>query len=386
MTKFFRKLVEREVGYLAGFLYRKFRPYVIGVTGSSGKTTTKYMIGELLSTVKSNILVSSGNLNTEIGLPLAMIGYQGAPEKFWGWIWVFLSAPVKTFFRLKYPPYLVLEYAADRPRDIEYLTSIVPPDIAVIVNIGVAHLAAFKKFENIIREKWILAQSAQQFVVCDNSVLKKVEALKEPKAKIVETGIAENVKIQNEEKLTNGTEFELILRGKKYNCRTKFMGRHNLGNLELALIAAHLATGERDELVKKIETLEPLEGRGRKFIGENEIVVIDESYNANPLSMLAAIEVFSSIKAGRKVAILGEMCEIGEITAASHREIAKRVKSIATLTVGVGESFKECGLDKWYPSVEELKADIKQILQKGDTVLIKGSLSNRLKEIVEILK
>jgi len=102
--------------------------------------------------------------------------------------------------------------------------------------------------------------------------------------------------------------------------------------------------------------------------------------------MLAALNNLASIKYGRKVAILGEMKEIGPISSAAHLEIAKIAKRISDVTIGVGDGFKNCELDKWYPSVRELKENFGDIIKSGDVVLVKGSRSNKLEEVIEILK
>jgi len=139
-------------------------------------------------------------------------------------------------------------------------------------------------------------------------------------------------------------------------------------------------------LLDGIEKLSPLSGRGKRFIGRKEIMIIDESYNANPESMLASLRNFNDIKYGRKVAILGEMKEIAPISQKSHKEISKIAKMVADVVVGVGNGFKDCKLDKWYPDVRELNGEIENIVEKGDVILFKGSRSNCLEKAIELIK
>jgi len=376
-----KKIVEKELGYLAKYVYQKFRPYVVGVTGSSGKTTTKYFIGELLKSVEDDVLVAPGNMNTETGLPLAVIGFKKGPKGILEWAKTIIFAPFKAFFTFKYPKYLVLEYAADKPGDIEYLTKIIPPDIAVITNIGVAHLEAFGSLAKIICEKWYLALRAKQKVIISREALNMAKNLEKPQAEILSPGEG-TVRTANAKNYLNKTEFDLYILGKKYHSKFQYLGKHNLENLELAVLAVFEIVGERDKIVERIPYLLPQEGRGKRIIGRRDILIIDESYNANPLSMLAALDVFSKIKYGRKVAILGEMKEIGKISEKSHQEIAKVASKIADFTIGVGEGFKTAELDKWYPNVGELEGQIESLLQPNDVVLIKGSRANHLEKIV----
>lgn len=386
MKNLFKKILERELRFLASSVIKRFRPYILAVTGSSGKTTTKYMVGELLKSVRSKTSISFSNLNTQTGLPMAILGYRTAPKTHFDFLWLAVCAPFRTMFINSYDDYLVLEYAADRPGDIDQLVHIAPPDIAIITNFGVAHIEKFKTIGKIAAEKWKLAQSAREAVVITEQVLKKTAEFIQPKAKVWVTGNIETVKAKNAKALTNRTTFEIYLAGKKYTAEYAFFGQHNLENLELAVLAAHLATGETDKIIRSIETLRPRVGRGSRFVGRRDILIIDESYNANPHSMLAALNVLRVVKFGRKVAILGSMAEIGPISEKSHQEVAKLAQGVADLTVGVGEGFKSQQLDKWYPDVEELNKEVESILKPNDTVLVKGSNSVNLKKTVEKLR
>jgi len=387
MKTFFKSILEWELTALARTVLRRFRPYIVGITGSSGKTTTKYMIGELLRAVRNKTYVSEGNLNTEIGLPMAVLGYKKAPENILDFISVFFGAPFRALFLTSYSAFAVFEYAADKPGDMEKLTSIAAPDIAVITNIGVAHIGAFKSVEKIAQEKWKFAQMAKDFVVCDDDVLKKTKEFNQPRAKVVLTGNIETAMAKDIKYQTNKATFDFYLTSKKYQTEFGFLGEHLIRDLELSVLAVHLATGESEKILKQVESLKPQVGRGERILGRRDILILDESYNANPLSMLAALEVLRSIKYGRKVAILGQMSEIEPIADKAHLEVADRAKKIADLTVGVGEGFKSAKLDKWYPNVEELGKEIEEILHPGDVVLLKGShFANHLERLVEKLK
>jgi len=386
MKKIIIKIVTRYLAYLARGIYNRFHPYVIGITGSSGKTTTKYLIGELLKKFYyRDVYIASGNMNTEYSLPLAIIGYEKSPKGVWQWISVVVSAPFRTVWRIEFPKYLVLEYAADKPGDMEQLLSIVKPDIAVITNFGVAHLEAFGSMDNIANEKWKLALAARDNIVASKNVISIGKEIEFPRAQTIipsEIGaIAKSIKT-----FSNKTEFDFYISSRKEQTEFELLGEHNVRNLELSVIVALLCGIPSKKIFEIIPELKPQSGRGKRIFGRKNIVIIDESYNANPLSMIAALKVFSEIKLGRKVAILGEMREIGHISEKSHREVAKYAKEIADFTIGVGDGFRDLSLDKWYPNVKELKGEVENYLKSGDVVLIKGSLSNSLSELVDILQ
>lgn len=383
MKKYLRRAFIWEMNLLARFVYRRSRPYVIGITGSSGKTTTKYMIGELLRSVRPKVRISPNNMNHELGFPLSVLGYTRVPDNF---LFTAISAPFQVLLKAPSTDFLVLEYASNKPGDLERLTKIIPPDVAVIVSIGVAHLNNFENPTQIASEKWEFAKAAKDRVFCTTDVLKMTKEFSQPKAEVIATGNISTVKTENTKKLSNKTILDMFLFGKKYKVEFSFFGFHNISNLELAVLATSLTTGEPKKIVSSIKDLKPLSGRGKRFIGRRGILILDESYNANPLSMLAALRVLEDIKYVRKVAILGEMKEIGSISEKSHKEIAKYAKQIADLTIGVGGEFRETGLDKWYPNVEELEKEIEDLLTADDTVLVKGSHSMNMKKIVNKLR
>lgn len=384
MKDFFRYFLESELKFFAAKLIKKFKPFVIGVTGSSGKTTVKYMIGEMMRASGKKVRAGASNLNTETGLPLAILGYEQAPETISQWLAVCLGVPWKYLFTSQLPEFLVLEYAADKPGDIKYLTSIVRPQIAVITNIGVAHIEIFKTVDKIAREKWNLASAAEEKIICFKKDYAKVsDHAARAELILVEEG---PIKMTAVKYLPNQTTMNIGLYGDIISTQTSFLGEHNIANLQISLIASYLAGGDFKKIVRAVETIKPQAGRGMRIIGRNEVVIIDESYNANPLSMMAALSNLANVKYSRKVAVLGEMMEIGPVSQKSHHEVAKYAREVTDFIVGVGDKFKEEKLDLWYPNVTELNKMAEDIIKKGDIVLVKGSHSNRLDKFVEILK
>jgi len=386
MKKIFLKIIEKELAYFARLIYLKFRPFIIGITGSSGKTTVRYMIYNLIAASGKSVKSAQENLNTETGLPLSILGLSRAPQNAIEWVWVFIKIPFVYLFTFKYPETLILEYAADKPGDIGRLVDIASPDIAVITNFGVAHIEAFKTIDRIIEEKWKLAQEASQIIICPKQVLDKVSQKKQVRAKILSTGERNTAKAENIKYNTKGTSFDLYLLGKKFSADFSFWGDHNISNIEIASLAAASIIGDSKKIAEAILNLEPQTGRGRRFMASKDILVIDESYNANPLSLAAALNNLKQVKFGRKVAIIGEMKEIEPIARVSHEKIANLAKQTADVVIGVGDKFEGLGLDIWYPNVEELAYKLDDLLKSGDVVLVKGSHSVKLDKIIKKLE
>ena len=148
------KTLQSYLRFWAKIYLKRAQPKIIAVTGSVGKTSTKEAIFAVLK-IKfgPNIGKSAGNLNNETGVPLAILGYQKSPANPWQWLAILLSSPWKSFFKKKYQ-LLILELAADKPGDIEYLTSFIKADIACLTSIGPAHLSAFGSLDKIFQEKF----------------------------------------------------------------------------------------------------------------------------------------------------------------------------------------------------------------------------------------
>lgn len=383
MKDFFKYIIELELNFFAKSLVKKFRPYVIGITGSSGKTTVKYMVVQLLRSCDKKVLGSSSNLNTKTGIPMYLLGYKDSPENIFDWIKVAFAVPFKYLSTTSYPDYVVCEYAIDQPGDIKELLEIIKPQISIITNIGLAHIEIFKSVEKIAKEKWTLAAATEEKVIISSADLRKVED-KVTRADVI-TLEKSPINILDKKMLPNKMELTMGLFDKKIQTHTKFLGIHNMINIKMALTACYLAGCDFTKIVKAIEKLEPLTGRGKRIAGRREVVVIDESYNANPLSMMAALDNLRYAKYGRRVAVLGQMAEIGPISHRSHQEIAIYARKSSDFTIGVGDEFHEFGLDKWYPSVEELIKDAEILIKKGDIVLVKGSHAVGLEKFVEKL-
>ena len=383
----FKSLVEKELSCLARWIVGRFRPFVIGVTGSSGKTTTKYFIGELIKSVDPSVRTSSGNMNTQLGLSMAILGFSKSPDNNWKWLLIALYSPFKALMTFQYEKYLVLEYGMDTPGDMQKLIDICRPDIAVVTNITSAHIEIFKSQENIINEKWLLARAAKEAVVTDKITLDKVKNQEKLNSTLYILPSIKYAKAENVKSLSNKVELDFYLNNKKKEVEFHFFGEHNIRNLEMSAFAAYLTEADSEKITRSIGELQPLPGRGRRiYLKRSEILLLDESYNANPHSMRAALQTLNEIKYGRKVAILGEMGEIGPIAGESHREIAELAKKIADFTIGVGKQFEDLGLDIWYEDVSKLNGELGKILRKGDLVLIKGSLSNQLSKAVNYLE
>ncbi|NLW16968.1 MAG: UDP-N-acetylmuramoyl-tripeptide--D-alanyl-D-alanine ligase [Firmicutes bacterium] len=361
---------------------RALNPSIVGVTGSSGKTTTKEMIAAVMQ-VKYNVLKNEGNLNTEIGLPLTVVG--ALPEHEW----------------------LILEMGMSGLGEIRLLTDIASPHIAVITNVGEAHMELLGSRENIaIAKAEILEGMARDGIAIlngdDDFVL--AQAHKAPGEIIyfglgAKTGQERRLYITDLQNLGGQLEFTAHWQGEEVPVVFPWPGQHNVYNIAAAL-AVGMAAGIplKDAVGGLLSNYRP--AGGRLYVKQlADYTLIDDTYNANPTSMLAALQVLRDFPGGtRRIAVLGDMLELGELAQSAHRELGAQVArggidqlvTVGPLARHIAQGAIEAGFDlsqvHSFTSNQEAAIYLQNSRQPGQLVLIKGSRGMRMEEIVAILE
>ena len=352
------KLVAKILRKFADWVLGANNPKIIAITGSVGKTSTKDAIFAVLQKkFGKNVWKSYGNLNTDLGLPLAILKFKDTP---YGWQWA--PAMIAVFFKAcyfkvfkKYPEILVLEYGADRPKDIKYLTQIAKPDVAVITSVGPAHLEEFKTIDNVAKEKITLAKELNPDGVAvlneDNEYIKK-EAKK--------------------------VYFEIVW----------YHGDGLDGAKNAAYAVAKLFKISENTIRDALEGFIGAKGRLKLIEGINNSLVLDDTYNSNPLSVKLALEKIRQLKGEnqkikRTIIVLGDMLELGEQSDKLHKEVAALSKKSAKILILVGKRFEGMKCDQWFLGPIETDEYLEKIIKKGDLVLIKGSQGMRMEKVTE---
>ena len=359
---------------------RQFDIPVIGITGTNGKTTTKELVAAVLSQ-KFNVLYTQGNFNNDVGVP-------------------------KTLFRLtKDHEIAVIEMGASHPGDIKTLAETAEPTCGLITNVGKAHLQGFGSFEGVIKTKCELydflrtRENGLIFLNADNDHL------------VDQIGEEENLWISpystDPEKQYTCISGEIIAcdpflkfrwreplmtleeegRSTKWHkVQTQLIGSYNIDNL-LAAIAVGINFGvDRKKICAALEEYTPSNNRSQMTITAKNHLIVD-AYNANPTSMQAALENFSLMQAEKKMAILGQMGELGADSDEEHRRLVGYLETAGYDEVWlVGDNFSDipCPFRKFH-DVEEVKAAIQERCPEGFYILIKGSNSNKLFQLPELL-
>lgn len=386
-------------------ILKKYQPQIIGITGSIGKTSAKEAIAWVLEK-KLTLRKNDKNYNNEIGLPLTIIGTKSGGGSLWGWLQVFVYGFWIIIFPAKYPKVLILEMGADRPGDIQYLTSFVQCQIGVVTEVGQSHIEFFGNLENIAKEKGELVRSLSDkglaILNADNPlVLAMAENLKSlsvtfgfgEHADLRATDVAFNYSESGE---IQGLSFKLNFRGTSIPVRlNNILAKHQIYSALIAAAVAEELGMNLVEIASQLSDFLPPLGRLNLVAGIKRTYLIDDTYNASPDSTLAALDVLREIKADRKIVVLGDMLELGQDSEKSHRQVGRKIFDIkADLVFFLGtrmqfaeEELKKHAIDSvrvfYFENHTDLGRKLQSEMREGDLVLIKGSQSMRMEKIVE---
>lgn len=405
MRKLFLFFLKKKLKLLAKLTINKYRPGIIGVTGNVGKTSVKEAIAAVLKRERK-VNSSSKSFNNEIGLPLAVLGDWPDTGGVYFWFKVIIKSIGQLIWKNpNYPDILILEYGVDRPGDMDYLLAIARPSVGVLTAVGdiPVHVEFFAGPEGVLKEKskLIMSLPTTGFTVLNADDAGVLELKSKSRGHVITFGFSEmsEMRIINFENWfdgkNGGVSFKLSYGGNVVPVKINgFLGKTQ-AYASAAAAAVGLIFGLN--LVKISEALTTYEGppgRMRILPGLKNTVIIDDTYNASPLAMQAALETVGSFKAKRKIGVLGDMLEIGRYTFEAHENIGRLAAKTLNLLLTVGirgkiiaETAKTAGLAEknifHFNTVNEIGPFLQSRLQKGDLILIKASQAVRLEKVVE---
>lgn len=401
-----RKILEKLLRFMARKVLQKYQPLIVGITGSVGKSSTKEAVALVLA-VAYTVRKADGNYNNEIGIPLTVIGAESGGSSFFRWIGVFFRWLFVMIFPVRYPEVLVLEMGIDRPGDMDFLLEFIPVRIGIVTQISSSHIEFFGTLGNIAKEKGkLISALPEDGIAILNADDKRTEKMREKtKAKVLTYGFeegadvhADNFVFHRQAKRAEGLSFKVNFDGKTVPLRLpKVVAKHHIPS---ALAALSLGVALKLNPVAAIEALEkfePLPGRLRLLPGRENTYLLDDTYNASPASTRAALEVMKELMAPRKVAILGDMLELGPESDHEHAQLSSAVKDSGVdvvVTVGkhmraLHEQLLKDGFSRrqvlWLPDPMTALEAVMNIVRTEDLVLIKGSQGLRMETITEQL-
>lgn len=367
---------KKALGDIARFYLNKYRVPVLAVTGSVGKTTTKDMVAAALG-ADYNVLKTQGNFNNDIGLPLTVFNLERENNM------------------------AVLEMGMNHFGEIAYLASIAHPDKAVITNVGMSHIENLGSREGILKAKLEITDFFDAgntlFINGDDDMLRTVCRDSFKLVKFAIDNKDADYRAENIKKSALSIEFDAVYDGGRAHIRVELPGIHNIYNA-LAAFAVCKSYGMADgDIARGIASFKPSAMR-MDITDTEKLTIINDCYNASPASVEAAIDVLCTAEAQRRVAILGDILEMGAFAPEAHEELgAKAVKMGVDLLITVGQNAKymNIGAEKQgmsqadslhFDSNKQLIAALGGLLEQGDAVLVKASRGMKLEQVADALK
>lgn len=391
------------------------KPYVITLTGTVGKTSAKEAVAGLLALTGRPVVKTLGNMASDMGLPLSLLGYDEQPAGAWEWFKAaFLLRPQVISGQ---QPYYVLEFSADKPGDITFLAERFPADAAVITAITPAHMANYPKFEDLVEEKFSLLKGVREggYVVlnADDTAIKTHHYKDRP---IIWYGITKNTAnpragvwahqlaytdkgLSFEVDFSSGKQLDNFSKGSsRISVKSSLLGEHQLYPL-LAAAAVAYQEGLSPALIKKgMEEYQVPNGRGRLIAGRRNITIVDDSYNSSPEAVKAGLNMLRAIAGDRRVvAVLGSMNELGDMAESAHKEVAAYAAKKVDFLIALGQYQKvmlaaaeNAGMDSLdthgFDTPEQFMRQINQVIEGRDVVYVKASQNGmRLERVVQLL-
>ena len=358
------------LGSLAKYWRDKFKLPLVAVTGSNGKTTVKEMIVAILAVTNKNTLATQGNLNNDIGMPLTLLKMRAENAV------------------------AVIEMGMSHEGEIRYLTNMAQPTIAVVNNAGTAHIGEVGSREAIARAKGEIYEGLKAdgvaIINADDDYADYWQSLNTTR-KVITFGLNKKADVTATYQISgNQTQITLKTPNGQIQFELNVLGVHNIYNaLAASAVAVALGVSNRD-ISKGLAGFDAVKGRLNWQPGHNGAVLIDDTYNANPDSMKAAIAVLANQKT-KQIFVMGDMGELGVDSPQMHADIGLYVKQnninqlfafgemsqLAAKTFGVGAQH--------FSSIEALVSSLKPLMQKGVTVLVKGSRFMQMERVVNQL-
>lgn len=359
------------LGRLAAAWRRQLSVTVIGLTGSNGKTTLKALIASCLSTVATTT-ATRGNLNNEIGVPLTLAGI-GPEHRF-----------------------AVVEMGANHAGEIARLTSLAEPDVVVITNAAAAHLEGFGSVAGVARAKGEILQGSKRpkraILNADDAYLSLWRSIAvDLPVTTFGLGQGADVRAVAIEAHESGSDFTLLLHGRELPVSLRLPGRHNVANACAAAAVAAALEVDDASIRDGLEATEPVAGRLNPLPAVGGATIYDDSYNANPASVVAAAE-FIAAKRDEGWLVLGDMGELGSDSEKLHRQVGESARKAGVARLFATGPLMRHAVDAfgargaWFESVDALIDALRHSLTSDVSMLVKGSRATHMERVVHALK
>lgn len=401
-----KKIIVSLLEWEARLILKKYKPKIIGVTGNIGKTSTKDAIAQVL-TKKFHVRKSDKSFNSEIGVPLTILGVPNGWSNPFKWIKNLLEGLALIVFKADYPEWLVLEIGADRPGDIEHTVSWLDLSIGVVTYVGdlPVHVEFFPSQKALVKEKAFVASAPgpRGLVILNHDNPTVLGMQEKAKAPVLTFGFsdaatirASNDHITYKDGKPEGVTFKVDYQGKSVPIRIDGVVGHHIIYTMLPAILVGMHQG-----INLVEIIEALQdhvappGRSHILEGVKHTTIIDDTYNSSPDALKAALLTLGEMETqGKKYAVLGDMMELGKHTIEAHEKAGKTAAESANILFAVGqrarfiaESAEENGMSRdsifVFDDSETAGRKLQDMIKPGDIILVKGSQYMRMEKVVK---
>jgi UDP-N-acetylmuramyl pentapeptide synthase len=404
MKNFLQRTLSLILEKEASAVLNKYKPKIIAITGTVGKTSTRDTVATALSRFVS-VRKSQKNFNTDIGIPLTILERDNPGRDIFGWLRVFVEGLVLLSFTNHYPEWLVIEVGTDQPGDIKKVTRWLSPDIVIVTKLSKVpvHVEAFPAPEDLFNEKGNLVRALKPGgTLILNADDEDVLAYKNISSEtVVLFGNASDLKANNykityaEDGKPDGTYFEVTAGEETVAVHIKgTLGEQHISHVLAALAVCQVLKENLIIAAKSFFREAPTPGRMRILEGINNSTILDDTYNSSPIAVEEALKTLADVRATRKIAVLGDMLELGKYSVDEHKKAGERVAKFADILITVGirsrytaEEALRAGMKKenvfQFDDSRQAAEYAKGIVEVGDIVLVKGSQSVRMERVVE---
>ncbi len=407
MINFLKNIVVFVLTLESRIIIWKYNPKIIAITGNLGKTSAKEAVFSVLSE-EVRVRKSEKSFNSEIGIPLTIIGLKNAWRNPFRWLKNILIGLKVILYSPDYPKWLVLEVGADKPGDIEKVSKWLPVDIAVITIIPKepVHLENFKDRNHLVKEKFYIVDAVKKggLLIMDHSNLvgfgkqnRDIHLLTygfETESNIVASDYHINYENKNID-IPLGIFFHLDYKGHTLPVRmNNVFGKQNVFSVMVSILVADAVGVGILNAIEKLKNFKSIPGRFNILLGKNNSIIVDDTYNSSPSALRLAIENINDIRCkGKKIAVLGDMLELGPKEKESHFELGLILPQVFEILILVGKRAKFFGegalsskMNKeniyYFKDNSTVSSFLLDILKEGDLVFLKGSQGIRLEKVV----
>jgi len=409
-----KSILKKTISFLltleARAILKKYRPKIIAVTGSVGKTSAKDAIFSVMS---DNFFVrkSEKSFNSDIGIPLTILGCKNAWNNPFSWIANLFSGLEIIFISQKYPEWLILEVGADRPGDIKSVTKWLKPDIVVITKFAKVpvHIEYFTCRDEVVREKFYLVEALKRDGILvlngdDDDALdfgnkfigKKIVYSVDTPSEVRASNISMSYEQSSGSKILSGMNFKIDYLGN--SVPINILGTVGLASVYSALSAIAVGVSCELNLVGMGESLSKYSspsGRMKIIRGIKDSTILDDTYNSSPVAVNNALDILKNVETkGRKIAVLGDMMELGKHSIEEHNSAGMKASGSCDILITVGvrsrkmaEGALSSEMDEkniyQYDTAIEAGKELQNMISQNDVILVKGSQSMRMERVVE---